>query len=116
MSTAAKQSPITAVKLDESSLVERVLARDERAWHQLVRQFEPTIRTLVSDDGGRTPTEVDDILGDLWLRLMEYDMRRLRAFAASRPAPLSAWLAMQATQVAFGLEQKRRDEPQTVPL
>jgi excisionase family DNA binding protein len=116
MSAVAKQAPISATTLDESSLIERVLARDERAWHQLVRQFEPTLRTLVSDDGERTPTEVDDILGDLWLRIMEHDMRRLRAFVASRPAPLSAWLAMQVTQVAFRRAQKQREEPETVPL
>jgi excisionase family DNA binding protein len=111
----AKPLP-SAAALDDLSLIERVLRRDERAWHQLIRQFEPTLRALLAEGGGHAPIEVDDILGDLWLRLMDNDMRRLRAFAASRSAPLSAWLAMQASQVAFTHAQRRRDEPVTVPL
>jgi excisionase family DNA binding protein len=115
MSSMAKPL-LNVAALDDASLVERVLRRDERGWHQLVRQFEPTLRALVAESGEHSAAEVDDILGDLWLRIMKDDMRRLRTFAASNSAPLSAWLAMQSSQVAFAHTQKRRDEPAMVPL
>ena len=119
MSTRAVAAPAvtkTTRAIDEAELIERILARDERAWHQLVRHFEPTLRALIGEDEELQPSVIDDVLGDLWLRLMEHDMRRLRSFSASKSAPLSAWLAMQATQVVFAHSQKRHDEPETVSL
>jgi excisionase family DNA binding protein len=113
--TAAAVSATTTAA-DDDGLIVRVLRRDERAWRQLVRRYEPTLRSLLADDDEVAPAQVDDVLGDLWLRLMEDDLRRLRAFAASKSAPLSAWLAMQATQVAFAHAQKRHDTPTTVSL
>jgi hypothetical protein len=51
---------------------------------------------------------VDDVLGELWLRVLEDDRRRLRRFAATRPGSLEAWLAMQASQVAHAFWPRRR--------
>jgi excisionase family DNA binding protein len=116
MSRAATTQLASTVPVAEQELIDRVLRRDERAWHLLVRQFEPALRSLVGESSQLAPSEVDDVLGDLWLRLMEQDMRRLRAFAASKSAPLSAWLAMQASQVAFAHAQKRQEDAETVPL
>jgi excisionase family DNA binding protein len=119
MSARAAEAPSltgSVPTLDEGDLVERVLARDERAWHQLVRRFEPLLRSLIVESEEFSPSQIDDVLGDLWLRLMERDMRRLRAFAALQSVPLSAWLAMQVAQVAFDHAQKRHDEPEMVAL
>ena len=103
--TAAAVSATTTAA-DDDDLIVRVLRRDERAWRQLVRRYEPTLRSLLGDDDEVAPAQVDDVLGDLWLRLMEDDMRRLRAFAASKSS-LAAWLAMQASQVAHAFVTKR---------
>src|SRR5437868_15454070 len=105
MSRVATANFAGSTSISDEDLIDRVLRREERAWHQLIRQFDPTLRSLIGESGDLQSSQVDDVLGDLWLRLMEQDMRRLRAFAASKSAPLSAWLAMQATQVAFALAQ-----------
>jgi len=107
----------TAGEVDEDLvLLEAVLARDEQSWLTLVRRFDPELRALIGDGTELTFSQVDDVIGDLWLLLVDDDMRRLRAYAASKRASLGAWLAMQATQVAFAHQQKLRDEPKMVPL
>jgi excisionase family DNA binding protein len=104
----------STIEVDERELLDRVLRRDQAAWVQFVRRFDPPLRALLAGELG--DAQVDDVLGDLWLRLVDSDMRRLRAFAESRPGPLSAWLAMQATQVAFDHAQQEQAEPETVAL
>jgi excisionase family DNA binding protein len=115
---AEKRAPFSAPEheIDDVSLVDRVIRRENRAWEQLVRRFQPALRALLAESGHISRAQIDDVLGDLWLKLLEDDMRRLRAYAASRAAPFSAWLAMQATQVAFQHAQRSHDEPEMVPL
>lgn len=111
---ADSSAPVT--EIDDVSLVERVIRSDQRAWQLLIRKFQPALRALIADGGLVVQSQIDDVLGDLWLKLLEDDMRRLRAFANARAAPIAAWLAMQATQVAFEHAQRTHDEPEMVPL
>jgi excisionase family DNA binding protein len=53
-----------------------------------------------------TSEQIDDIIGDFWLRLLEDDMRRLRAFKPSHGGALLSWMTMQVSHVAY--EQIRR--------
>jgi DNA-directed RNA polymerase specialized sigma24 family protein len=94
-------------RVDEGTLVELVLARDARAWRELVRRYEPMVRRRVRQVvaraaqtlGGRDA--VDEIVGDYYLALLEHDMRRLARWAQSaRTARLSTWLTLIAGQVA----------------
>lgn len=94
------------------ALLERVLRKEEGAWRELVRSNEPALRALFEE--GMSPAEIDDIIGETWLRVLDDDLRRLRRFTIARPATLDAWLAMQASQVAHELRAKRG--PMMVPL
>jgi excisionase family DNA binding protein len=94
-------------RVDEEALIERVLRRDEQAWRELVRANEPTLRALVQENEELSESDVDDVIAELWLRVLDDDRRRLQRFAATRPASLDAWLAMQASQVAHAFVAKR---------
>jgi excisionase family DNA binding protein len=93
-------------------LLGRVLSREEGAWRELVRSNEPALRELFREE--MSPSDIDDVLGELWLRIVDDDVRKLRRFALTRPATLDAWLAMQASQVAHEIRQKRG--PKTISL
>jgi hypothetical protein len=93
----------------ESSFLERVVGHDERAWADMVRNHEPMLLALIRESGFVAAGDAPDVLSDLWLRLLDGDLRLLRRFVASPSAPLSAWLAMQAAQVANAHALKQRD-------
>ena len=43
---------------------------------------------------------MDDVLGDLWLLLLEDDLRRLRGLRANHEGAVRTWLALFASQLA----------------
>lgn len=92
---------------DDATLLERVLRRDERAWRELVQAHEPALRALFEENEELLASDVDDVIAELWLRVVEDDRRRLRRFAQTRPSSLAAWLAMQASQAAHAFVAKR---------
>lgn len=96
-----------AGRADDMTLIERVLRRDEQAWRELVSANEPTLRALIQENEELSEADAEDVLAELWLRVLDDDRQRLRRFAATRPATLGAWLAMQASQVAHAFMAKR---------
>jgi excisionase family DNA binding protein len=101
-------------RVNEAGLIELVLRRDEQAWRELVRATEPALRALVRENEALSAADVDDVIAELWLRILDDDRRRLRRFATTRPASLDAWLAMQASQVVHVFVARRG--PKTVSL
>src|SRR5439155_17160307 len=96
----------------DGELLDAVLARDARAWRELVRRYESTLRDAIFDSviGERefTETEIDDVLGDFWLLVLEDDLRRLRGF---RGDDLAGWLSMFASQVAVNRLRRLARQP-----
>jgi len=68
------------------------------------------VREIAEIEQPLTNDEVDDVVGDMWLLLLEDDLRRLRSF---RGEDLGAWLAMVASQVALSCIDERVRAPQT---
>lgn len=106
---------------DDSTLLSDVIAGDQRAWRTLVRSCEPQLRDRVRSClevfGEYAATDVDDIMGAFWLRIVDEDMRWLRAFNPSHGASLTDWLALHVTQVAHEQGRKnRRNQKREVPL
>jgi hypothetical protein len=100
---------------DDAKLLAAVLARDSRAWRDLVRHHEVALRAAIREASDRelSDHEVDDTLGDFWLLLLEDDLRRLREF---RGSDLAGWLSMLAGQVAVNRARKLAREPVMEPL
>jgi excisionase family DNA binding protein len=101
-------------RANDAELVERVLRRDQQAWRELVRASEPMLRALLEEHGALSASDVDDVVSELWLRVLDDDLRRLRQFAVTRPGSLDAWLAMQASQVAHAFVARRG--PRTISI
>jgi DNA-directed RNA polymerase specialized sigma24 family protein len=96
---------------DDSALLERVFARDQRAWRDLVRRHEPRLREAIGESVAEH--DVDDVLGDFWLLLLEDDLRRLRNVGGD---DLGQWLAMVAAQVAANHARRLARQPSMVSL
>jgi hypothetical protein len=89
---------------DERSLVAAVLRRDPAAWTELVRRYQPTVRGAIRrrlvgrvDEAG-APAAVRSIVPEVYRGLVEDDMARLRACAATAGL-VGDQLASWATEV-----------------
>jgi hypothetical protein len=71
------------------------------------------VREAADEEAPLSADQIDDVLGDLWLLLLEDDLRRLRSFHGD---DLGAWLAMVASQVAMNRVRELAREPPTEPL
>lgn len=104
----------------DAEVIAAVLDRDEVTWQQLMRRFDPTLREVVRHAAEAIAplgdADVDDVMGDFWLRLVEEDFRLLRAFNPSRGSALSSWLTFQVAHVAHQYLHRQRREPPLVPL
>lgn len=100
----------------EAELVEAMLRGEVEAWRHFVGRFEPKMRASIAKelerlvDDASASDAVDDIVGDYNLRLVERDMRTLRAWVGfARNVPLAAWLWMiaQALTKNYVRDEKR---------
>src|SRR5262245_41419329 len=104
---SAAQSNLAGIG-DEARLAEALLAHDGEAWREFVHSFEPLLRYQAAHLLGRAAhrvldfDEINDVVGDLYLRLLEDDMRRLRMWlAGAQRGRLAAWLGRSVTRLAI---------------
>jgi excisionase family DNA binding protein len=111
---------VSAERSDSVALLKRALGRNDRAWNDLVRRFDEPLRTVVRDLTEAihplSDEQVDDLLGDFWLRVVDDDMRCLRFFRGATDDSLLAFLTMHVTQLAKEYLSKLRSEPVLVSL
>jgi excisionase family DNA binding protein len=106
--------------LGEAALLRAVLSRDQRAWREFVRRYEPHIREVMRDAASAIyelpDDQVDDLVGDLWLLLLENDLRRLRGLRANHDGAVCTWLRLFASQLACNYARKVARAPKMVPI
>jgi excisionase family DNA binding protein len=108
---------IVAMDADnERALVRQVLAGDEHAWQKLVRRFDGPLREIVRESADAidplSDEQLDDVMGDFWLRMVEDDRRWLRRFRGK--GSLDAFFRFQVLAVAHDHIQRLRREPTMV--
>lgn len=116
-SVAALTTPPALRGCDDAALVRLTLERDEAAWREMMRRHTAPLRQAVRDGcDAISESEIDDIMGELWLSLIELGMRRLRTFDLSRGATLLTWLTIRVSQLVHGREQRRQTAPAMISL
>ena len=106
--------------LDEAAELRAVLERDEHAWRDFVKRFDSPLRQVVRHATEAieplSDAQVDDVLGDFWLRVVSDDVRLLRAFNPARGASLFSWLTFHVSHEALEYIRRIGKEPKMVPL
>jgi RNA polymerase sigma-70 factor (ECF subfamily) len=98
--------PITTPKdWSETELLRRVLRQETRAWGELVRRYRPVIyrcimKILGRSDSYASPSDVDEVYGEVMMSLVRDDMRKLRLWDPARGARLGSWIGLLAKNAA----------------
>lgn len=113
--SARSKSASSFRDVDDDVLIRATLARDDRAWRELMRRYEPPLRHALRDTHALDDEQLDDVIGDLWLRLLDDDMQRLQTFSGRGGSAL-AFLTMHAAEVARARARREKATPVFVPL
>lgn len=95
----------------EHVLVRRAVAGDEDAEDELIERLMPIVRARVRRFLARSgrklgPDQGDDLVQDIWLRLIEDGGRRLLAYDPSRAVSLESFAGMITEREIGNLRQK----------
>jgi RNA polymerase sigma-70 factor (ECF subfamily) len=112
MPIAALTAPEEARLLDEL-LSARTGRERERTWSVFVERFRRLIGScvrgaLVRYGAPARPDDIDDLVGEVWIALLDDDLRRLRAFSPDRGARLSTFIGLLATNHTIDRLRRRR--------
>ncbi len=102
----------------EKKLVERCLARDNSAWHELEKRYARALRAYVRkclSNAFLAGTQVEDVVQSVWCSLVVPNMRRLSAFRPEVGA-LAGFLNALALQeirkhIRSGVHRGHREVP-----
>jgi RNA polymerase sigma-70 factor (ECF subfamily) len=98
-------------------LLRRCFEGDRTAWAEFVQRYTPVIysgvaKTVAAHVPGAPREMIEDIVQDVFLRMLNHDMKNLRAHDPAR-AKLSTWLTIVARTTAIDCLRRRKhhDEP-----
>jgi RNA polymerase sigma-70 factor (ECF subfamily) len=99
------RSPHAPSSWTEAELLSRLLAREERAWRELVRRYRPLVFRCITRVTTRhapdlAAADLDDIHAEVLARLVKDDMRKLRMYDPARGARLSSFIGMISINAA----------------
>jgi RNA polymerase sigma-70 factor (ECF subfamily) len=92
--------------LSDGRLLACVLDKDQIAWRELIRRFRGLVFRCITKVASRydavlSNEDINEIFGDMCFNLLRDDMRKLRAYDASRGAKLGSWLGLLAINTAY---------------
>jgi RNA polymerase sigma factor (sigma-70 family) len=111
--------------VEDLVLLQRLLGeadhgRRQPLWGVFVRRYERLIdicvRKVLRRYGRVSPTrqDVDDVVSDVWLALVQDDMRKLRQYDAARGFRLASFIGLVATNTT--IDHLRGKQLRTTPL
>jgi RNA polymerase sigma-70 factor, ECF subfamily len=118
---AESQSPFdpaetTAAAVDESRLLERLIADDQAAWREFNTRYARLIYRCITRVTARFsavvgPDDVREIYAMLCVQLLANDKRKLRSFEPGRGNKLGSWIGMLAIHTAYDYLRGLKREP-----
>lgn len=115
------ESQFDVAELPDVNLARLALRDDPIAWAELVRRFEPVIRTqlgrtLAAGQKLLSSDSVDEALGEFWIALLNRDRDWLRRFDPQGGKTLAGWLGVLAWDVANKHLRKLRRQRMGLPM
>ena len=89
--------------LDEVGLHRAVVAGDQEAFAELMRRYDPLVRSRMK--GCASDEKLEVAIADFWCALIAEDLRSLRTWDAGRGGTLGQWLMVLA---AYACKAKLR--------
>ena len=111
------QAPIAAPEVwDEQTLLEGMLADDERSWRQFNAQYARLIYRCITRVTARFAAvvghdDVREIYAMLCMQLLANDKKKLRSFEPGRGNKLGSWIGMLAIHSAYDYLRGLKREP-----
>lgn len=105
----------------DQTLLQAAIARDGRAWQELLRRFRPLIFRCILRVCKRYSAlcgneDVNEIFGDVCVNILRDDMRKLRAYDPARGARLSSWLGLLAINATHDFLRQTTRRPALLHL
>jgi RNA polymerase sigma-70 factor (ECF subfamily) len=102
--------------LSDGALLERVLAREELAWVELVRRYRGLIFRCIMKVTTKyasvlSSEDTTEIFADVCLNLLRDDMRKLRAYDPARGSKLGSWLGLISIHTAYDFLRSHARQP-----
>lgn len=102
----SRSAATEATECDERDLLERMLARQPRAWREFHVRYDRLVHRCIQKVTGRftgvlSSEDVREIHAMFLYNLTTHDMRRLRRFEFERGNKLGSWLGMLAMNTAW---------------
>jgi hypothetical protein len=127
MTTAIRErehdpAAVVAVKdWTDRELLTACLQNDNRAWQELMRQYDGPLRGVVYKrllhSLDRLPSDYrDDVMGAFYLKLIERNMSALRSFNWEKGTALFKWLSFIVVQCAVDYLREALATPEFEPL
>jgi RNA polymerase sigma-70 factor (ECF subfamily) len=104
--------------LPDVPLLALVLARDPRAWKELIRRYRSLVFRCITRVAGKydavlSNEDANEIFGDFCMNLLRDDMHKLRAYDPARGAKLGSWLGLIAINSAYDYLRQTARRPMT---
>jgi len=122
--SASPTRPIASVQFaeaDELTLLEGLIADDERAWREFNARYSRLIYRCITRVTARfsaviSADDVREIYAMLCVGLLANDKRKLRSFEPGRGNKLGSWLGMLAIHTAYDHLRQVKREPRRASL
>jgi len=104
--------------VDEKELIDRCVARDEAAWTELLRRYQPVLRSLArlslhSIRRSARDSDVGEVVSGVLLALVANDFRVLRSFRWQ--CSFETWLRVMVRTVSVRGVRRKAVDPEELP-
>jgi RNA polymerase sigma-70 factor (ECF subfamily) len=112
-------APVSSAALDDLALLQRVLAKDEKAFETFYNRFRNLMVACVvrvcQRSGVRLQNDdMADLIAEVTLNMVAHDYRRLRLYRTDGGCSVSSWVGVIASSTAHDFlrrERRRRLDP-----
>jgi RNA polymerase sigma factor (sigma-70 family) len=92
----------------DANLLAKVLEKNQQAWTELMRRYRQVMLNVIYKCGISNEEDVEDVFSEACLNLIANDMRKLKAYRASKGCSLSSWMGLIAKRTTSDFYRLKR--------